>query len=167
MYSAFTEYSERVSQAFGDSSDPIEAVALRAELAFAGLPVIVWEGDAQTFAFSFVSPSAETVLGHPRERWTGEATFWVDHVVHPDDRDEAVGYCALATGKGQDHAFEYRATTADGRVVTLLDFVRVVVGPRRIAERLRGIMVAVGAPAASPREAPAWQSPTRATLQSM
>ena len=30
---------------------------------------IVWEADAQTFAYSFVSEQAERILGYPKQRW--------------------------------------------------------------------------------------------------
>jgi PAS domain S-box-containing protein len=104
---------------------------------------IVWEGDAATFQFTFVSRSAEDVLGYPASRWTTEPTFWADIVVHPRDRNDAIAYCALATGQGRDHDFVYRAVAADGRVVWLHDVVRVVMGPKGVAQRLRGIMLDV------------------------
>ena len=47
---------------------------------------IVWEGDAQTGMFTFVSPAAERMLGYPIESWLTERTFWIDRL-HPDDRD--------------------------------------------------------------------------------
>lgn len=165
MPGPFDQYAEKVRMAFGTGSEPISVVARRAETLFADVPIIVWEGDAQTFEFSFVSSAAEKVLGHPRERWTGEATFWADHVVHPADRDDAIAYCALATGKGRDHAFEYRANAADGRTVTLVDYVQVITGKRGIAERLRGIMIEVG-PTPNQSRAVAWQSPSRQVLES-
>lgn len=105
-----------------------------------GPECIVWEGDAQTFQFSYVSPSAESLLGYPCSRWLEEPTFWADTVVHPDHRRTAVSYCALCTGRGADHDFEYLAQGADGRVVTLYDVIRVVLGARGVAVRLRGIM---------------------------
>lgn len=164
MPTAAEQLSERVRTAFGTGREPIAVVASRAEALFGDVPVIVWEGDAQTFEFSFVSASAEKVLGHPRERWTSEATFWADHVVHPADRDDAIAYCALATGKGRNHAFEYRANAADGRTVTLVDYVQVIMGKRGIPERLRGIMVEMAA--ASGPNAKGWQSPSRQALES-
>ena len=105
-----------------------------------GLDAIVWEGDAQTFQFSFVNKTAEEMLGYPVERWY-EPNFWVDVVVHPEDRDHAVSYCALATGQGRDHTFEYRACAADGRIVWLRDVVRVVRGEKGLPVTLRGVMI--------------------------
>ena len=137
---------DSLDEVFGDPSDPIELVERRAAARFAGREVVIWEGDPQTFQFTYVSPVAAVLLGYPAERWTTEPTFWADVVVHPQDRRDAVAYCALATGQCRDHEFEYRAVAADGRIVWLRDVVAVVVGRRaRIPERLRGIMLDVTA----------------------
>lgn len=157
-------YLETAKRAFGDARESIEAVALRAQGMF-DRPVIVWEGDAQTFEFSYVSKAAEEILGHPSTRWTTEATFWADAVVHPEDRDDAVAYCALATGKCLDHAFVYRAKTADGRTRWLADYVQVVRGTRSVAERLRGIMIDVTDELAAEDDARAWRSPPKQNIE--
>jgi PAS domain S-box-containing protein len=100
---------------------------------------IVWEADAQTFAFSFVSPQAERMLGYPLARWTTEPTFWKDHI-HPDDRDWATTFCIDATLAKRPHDFEYRMVAADGRIVWLHDVVTVVVENDQPV-RLRGVML--------------------------
>lgn len=100
---------------------------------------IVWEADAQTFQFSFVSQKAERLLGYPAERWLADPSFWKDHV-HPDDVEQAVDSCVSATREGRDHDFQYRMIAADGRVVWLHDLVTVVVENERVV-KLRGIMV--------------------------
>ena len=102
---------------------------------------IVWEADAQTFRFSFVSKQAERILGYPTEQWLNEPTFWKDHL-HPEDRDWAVQFCLHATGENRSHDFQYRMIAADRRVVWIRDLVTVVVGNGR-ATRLRGVMVDV------------------------
>ena len=165
MSEAFDRYAPQVREAFGDGNEAIGTVARRAEALFGDVPIIVWEGDAQTFHFSFVSAAAEEILGHPRERWTKEATFWADQVVHPDDRDEAIAYCALATGKGRVHAFESRAQAADGKTVTLVDYVQVIMGPRGVPERLRGIMIDVSATSTAKKPGHLWQEPPRQSLE--
>ncbi len=129
-----------VERLFGAPRDPMTELDDRARALFPDSHPIVWAGDPATFRFSFVSASAEIVLGYPAARWCDEPTFWSDVVVHPDDRDDAVAYCALATGKRRDHRFEYRARAADGRIVWLHDLVRVVLGPRGIPAELRGVM---------------------------
>src|SRR5689334_6897980 len=63
---------------------------------------IVWEADARTFQFTFVSRKAEEILGYPLERWF-EPTFWCEHV-HPDDREQTTTSCADATAQGLPHA---------------------------------------------------------------
>ena len=100
---------------------------------------IVWEADATTFQFLFVSNQAERILGEPVARWLSEPTFWKDHL-HPDDREWAVSFRDRATGEKRDHDFEYRMIAADGSVVWLRDLVTVVVDEER-ATRLRGVMV--------------------------
>lgn len=134
------DLAKRIAEVFGEDNDPIEAVEARALKHLAELSPIVWEGDAQTFHFSFVGGAAETVLGYPAQRWIDEAPFWAETVVHPEDRTDAISYCALATGKCADHDFQYRGIAADGRVMHLHDIVKVIVGSRGIPVRLRGIM---------------------------
>jgi PAS domain S-box-containing protein len=102
---------------------------------------IVWEADAETFAFSFVSDQAERVLGYGTKQWLEGPTFWQDHL-HPEDRDWAVRFCREATTQRSSHDFEYRMIAADGRMVWMRDIVTVVVENGR-ATRLRGVMVDV------------------------
>jgi PAS domain S-box-containing protein len=101
---------------------------------------IVWEADARTLRFTFVSHWAEQLLGYPASHWVEEPGFWAEHL-HPEDRDWAVEFCRTATGEGRDHQFEYRMVAADGRVVWLRDLVKVIVGEGPV--RLRGVMVDV------------------------
>ena len=151
---------------FGRSSDPIEMVAQR--VALLDEPVIVWEGDAATFQFTYVGSVAERLLGYPARRWTDEPTFWADVIIEPADRNDAIAYCALATAKVADHVFEYRARAADGRVVWLRDYVRVVVGARRIPVRLRGLMFDITAERRDATQVePSSRNPSRASLEAM
>src|SRR5216117_2802724 len=102
---------------------------------------IVWEADATTLQFLFVSNQDERILGEPVARWLSEPTFWKDHL-HPDDREWAVSFRERATGEKRDHDFEYRMIAADGRVVWLCDLVTLVLENDRVV-RLRGVMVDV------------------------
>ena len=105
-----------------------------------GLNAIVWEADANTFQFTYVSRHAEALLGYPVAQWLEEPDFWAAHI-HPDDRAWAVALCRMATGRGHDQAFEYRAIAADGRVLWLRDIVRVVTDDAGHPQRMRGVMV--------------------------
>jgi PAS domain-containing protein len=135
------DLKQLMDEVFGDEHDPIEVVDLRAQEHLRETPHIVWEGSAETFQFSYVSASAESILGHPCQDWIEHPTFWADRVVHPQDVKHAISYCAMATGQGADHDFEYRAVTQSGEEVLLHDIVRVVKSPRGIPVRLRGIML--------------------------
>lgn len=85
---------------------------------------ILWEADAETFAFTYVSPQAADILGYSPEDWCGDPSFWKKHI-HPDDRKEAVRYCHQKSQQGENHEFEYRMIDADGEVVWLKDLVTV------------------------------------------
>src|SRR3989454_3545355 len=100
---------------------------------------IVWEADATTLQFSFVSNQAERILGYPVERWLSDPTFWKDHL-HPEDREWALPFCEKATGEKRDEDFEYRMIAADGSVVWLRNLMTVVREGDRPAQ-LRGVMV--------------------------
>jgi PAS domain S-box-containing protein len=102
---------------------------------------IVWEADAGTWRFTFVSRWAEQLLGYPVSRWMEEPDFWARHL-HPEDRGWAVEFCRTTTDSGRDHELEYRMVAADGRVVWVRDLVKVIAGEGQ-APRLRGVMVDV------------------------
>jgi PAS domain S-box-containing protein len=103
---------------------------------------IVWEADARSWQFSFVSPAAEEILGYPIQDWLDKPNFWVN-LIHPDDREQALAYCQMSTAEGKDHEFEYRALAADGRVIGLRNLVRVITDEKGIPRRLRGVMVEI------------------------
>ncbi len=121
------------------SADDQQAGAAKFARLIESVDGIVWEADAATLHFTYVSARAERLLGYPLARWTTEPTFWADHI-HPDDRDQAVRYCVTCTKKKQDHEFEYRMLAADGSAVWLRDIVTVEVEGAR-AKSLGGVMV--------------------------
>ena len=158
------------AEVLGDGSDRMTDVEMRLRKAYPTARAIAWEGDAATFQFTYVSKAAEQLLGYPIERWTREPTFWAEEVVLEQDRREAVAYCALATASKRDHVFEYRAQTADGRIVIIRDVVRVIVSPRGIPERLRGLMFDVSnlrAVAVTSEQLSARQQPSRSELEAL
>ena len=104
----------------------------------AGLDAIVWEADASTWRFRFVSRGAESVLGYPVQLWLGSRNFWVDHVYLPD-RQQAALTRKQATAKGEGHRSEYRAIAADGRIVWLNDIVHLVKSKSGKSRQLRGV----------------------------
>lgn len=104
---------------------------------------IVWEADAVTFQFTFVSSQAERLLGYPLARWLEEPTFWAEHI-HAEDRKSAVDYCVSRTRENRHHEFEYRMLAADGRTIWVRDIVTVL-SDNGQAVKLRGIMVDITA----------------------
>ncbi|MBF2028638.1 MAG: PAS domain-containing protein [Oscillatoriales cyanobacterium C42_A2020_001] len=123
---------------------PVDPAAPRAQQIYETLvnsiDGIVWEADATTFQFTFVSPQAERLLGYPIEQWL-EPNFWINHV-YPADLDNAVRTCQAATQAHRNHEFEYRMVAADGRLVWLKDVVTVVVENSQ-PRFLRGVMIDV------------------------
>lgn len=103
---------------------------------------IVWEADAATYEFTYVSPNAERLLGHPMEAWLRPG-FWIDHL-HPEDREQAIRARAVCTGRLEDHDSEHRFLAKDGRAIWLREIVHVVVEDGR-PRWLRGLMVDITA----------------------
>jgi two-component system cell cycle sensor histidine kinase/response regulator CckA len=105
-----------------------------------GLDAIVWEADAATLRFSFVSQRAQTIFGFPTERWL-EQPSWFSERIHPEDRAKVMALCRAALTRGEDHELEYRALTAAGEIVWLRDIVHVVPDGPGNAGQLRGLTV--------------------------
>ncbi len=101
---------------------------------------IVWEADAQTLVFTFVSQKAEEILGFPIPDWY-VPDFWVANM-HPEDRIWAPELCAAHTRSREPHSFEYRFIAKDGRTVWLRDLMTVV-EENGEPRWLRGIMIDV------------------------
>ncbi len=120
------------------AEDALQDERLRFKSLVDSIDGIVWEADATTFTFTYVSQQAERLLGFPVEAWYRPG-FWQGQL-HPEDREWVSTYCANATFRHEDHDFEYRIIARDGRTVWLHDIVTVVVendAPRW----LRGLMV--------------------------
>jgi PAS domain S-box-containing protein len=113
-----------------------EAAAERFRDLVDGLDAIVWEADAASLTFSFVSRRAEEILGYPVARWLAEPDFWTT-LAHPEERDRVLALCR----HDRDHTFEFRAVAADGRVVWLRNCVRVGGTSARGTPQLRGLML--------------------------
>ena len=68
------ERLERVRVEPAESTRPPERTIPRSqriyEILIESIDGIVWEADAETFAFTYVSPQAERILGYPLARWT-------------------------------------------------------------------------------------------------
>lgn len=96
---------------------------------------VVWQADAETLAFDFISAAVEDLLGYPAKRWVEERHFWRDHI-HPEDRDRVMEFCRRAIVERRSHEFEYRMIRSDGGITWLRD----IVGTGR-AGKVRGLML--------------------------
>jgi PAS domain S-box-containing protein len=105
-----------------------------------GLDAIVWEAEAASLRFTFVSQRAEGLLGFPSDHWLREPDFFALRI-HKDDRERAVVHCRAAIATGTDHEFEYRALAADGRILWLRDIIHVLRDSAGRPRQLRGLTV--------------------------
>ncbi|RYJ52070.1 PAS domain S-box protein [Flavobacterium petrolei] len=100
---------------------------------------IVWECDAVTFNFNFISQKVQNILGYSPEEWLESPTFWLDHI-YVEDTEWVQNYCRIKTNEKADHDFEYRMVAKNGTLVWLRDIVNVVIENGK-TKSLRGIMI--------------------------
>lgn len=101
---------------------------------------IFWEADPFTQKFTFVSQSAENILGYPPEKWLDNSNFWMN-LFHPDDKNWASAFAHKESLEGRDHEFEYRCVAADGRVLWLRNRAYIVRDEQGNVQKVRGLMV--------------------------
>ncbi len=104
-----------------------------------GLDAIVWEAEAETGRFTFVSRRAEEMLGYPVESWLGEDGPWTE-LVHPEDRRYVTRTRRCALRDQNDFGLEYRVLSADGRILWLREETRVVRDEHGRCIGLRGLL---------------------------
>lgn len=99
---------------------------------------ILWEADATTFIFNYVTNNAERLLGYPVEDWYKEG-FRLSKI-HPDDRQQSIEFCIDQKNECINYEFEYRFESKDGSIVWLRDYVKVL-NEKGKPKLLRGLMV--------------------------
>ena len=99
---------------------------------------ILWEADATTFIFNYVTNNAERLLGYPVEDWYKEG-FRLSKI-HPDDRQQSTEFCIDQKNECINYEFEYRFESKDGSIVWLRDYVKVL-NEKGKPKLLRGLMV--------------------------
>ena len=87
---------------------------------------IVWEADAATFAFVFVSQQAERILGYRLDQWMATPNFW-RLKLHEEDLWAIDRRKQLIAAKAPYH-LEYRMMTADDRAVWIRESAAVATG---------------------------------------
>ncbi|EEF58016.1 PAS domain S-box protein [Pedosphaera parvula] len=102
---------------------------------------IVWESNARTGEFTFVSRQAERMLGFPVQRWLLDPGFLMNHA-HPDDRERVIKTRLNHSESQKGFIQEFRMIHADGRMLWLRDNVNVIKDSQG-ALKFHGIMVDV------------------------
>ena len=110
----------------------------------AGLHAIVWEADAHSRAFTFVSEGATAILGYSPREWVDDPNFLTDRL-HPDDREHTVSRFVRASVSGSIFDAEYRVIAKGGSVVWLRDIGRTVNDADGRPMLIRGLMTDITA----------------------
>jgi PAS domain S-box-containing protein len=92
---------------------PPGAELRRVRSLIADLEAVVWELDAPSVTFGFVSEGLETLFGWSPRDWLEDPTFWVERL-HPEDRDRVLAQVARVATEGGRLDEEFRLATRDG-----------------------------------------------------
>ena len=106
----------------------------------ADLDGIVWEADARTMLFTFVSGGSTEIVGFTPQEWLSEPAFWADHI-QADDRERVIAQFVRAATAGWSFDTEYRFLAKDGSLVWLRDLGHVVRDAEGRPTLIRGLMV--------------------------
>lgn len=121
------------------NAEEAEAVSGRLYELVQGLGVVVWEGDAKTFRYTFVSDAAEQLFGYPVSRWYREADLWSE-MIDPSDRQFVMSRLRNCASEEVGGDLEYRIGTANGEVRWVRNLFHAV-WPRGATLRLRGVLI--------------------------
>ena len=83
------------------------------------MPGVLWEADPASMQLTFVSRSAEPLLGYPPNYWYGP-DFWLS-CIHVDDRERVANLKARAIEQGEGLVLEYRMVRADRQILWVRD----------------------------------------------
>ncbi|MGZ4150563.1 MAG: PAS domain-containing sensor histidine kinase [Actinomycetota bacterium] len=118
----------------------------------ADLDGIVWEADAGSMSFTFISEGVQDILGYTPAEWLADPSFWHGRL-HPDDRERAVTRFVRVASAGGRFDEEYRLRAKDGDWVWLRDLGHAVKDVDGVPRRIRGLMVDITAQKAVEEEA--------------
>jgi signal transduction histidine kinase len=98
---------------------------------------IVWESTADPCSFSYVSPTAEKMLGFALEKWTATPDFWLSRV-HSEDLSRVTELRERHMKLSSPYQLEYRLLHADGHIVWVKE--RGLVAGKDDKRTLRGVI---------------------------
>jgi PAS domain S-box-containing protein len=94
------------------------------------LPVTVYIDAVDSLSTAlYISPQYEQLTGYPAELRESTPDFWVDHLLHPDDRDRTLEESLRTNATGDPFNVEYRIVRKDGSVRWVHDNAVLVDGP--------------------------------------
>ncbi len=99
---------------------------------------IVWESDAVTFRFTFVSRQCERLLGYTPAAWMATDHFWRDKL-HPEDQWARDHGAKMIAGK-VPYSYDYRMIAADGRTVWIRENAAVLLDRAGAPLLVRGVL---------------------------
>ncbi|MBC7962857.1 MAG: sensor domain-containing diguanylate cyclase, partial [Steroidobacteraceae bacterium] len=127
-------------------SDALRHAAQESEKRFRGLvdglDAIVWEADADTIQFTFISHQVENLFFISVEEWLTAADFFKEQIF-PDDREWVLEACRRSVEQEVDCQLEYRRIRRDNSIVWVQDNIRIIVKEEGQKKQLRGVMVDV------------------------
>ncbi|MBI2255101.1 MAG: PAS domain S-box protein [Proteobacteria bacterium] len=100
---------------------------------------VIWESDLQRDVLTYVSDSAERVLGYSASEWLTTPMFWESRL-HPDDRAQVIAQYRLGIKAGQSYEATYRMIDARGDIVWVHEIVSIIALQGR-PTLVRGVMV--------------------------
>jgi PAS domain S-box-containing protein len=100
---------------------------------------IIWEADLRKEELTYVSDSAERVLGYTAQEWLADELFW-EHHLHRHDAERAIAEYQAAAKAGQSYESTYRMIANDGEIVWIHEVVSTIAKNGQ-GIVLRGVMV--------------------------
>ncbi len=105
------------------------------------IPAIVYVDVADAdMSTTYVSPQIEEILGYSQQEYVEDPQLW-EHILHPDDREEAMATYLRGRESGGPFVFEYRLLARDGRTVWFRDSAIVLTDAHGRAEYIQGVML--------------------------
>lgn len=140
---------EELKKLFGNmqhayrESDHLRYAAQRSEKRFRdlvhGLDAIVWEADAETGRFLFISHQVENLFLYSTSEWLNAGKFFKDQIFS-EDRKKVLDAYQRSIDQEVDCQIEYRRVSKDGAIVWVQDNIRYIFADER-HKQLRGVMV--------------------------
>jgi diguanylate cyclase (GGDEF)-like protein/PAS domain S-box-containing protein len=105
------------------------------------IPAIVYVDVAdEDMSTTYVSPQIQQILGYSAQEYIDDPQLW-EHILHPDDRENALTTYLRGRESGDPFVFEYRLLARDGRTVWFRDSAIVLTDSQGRPEHIQGVML--------------------------